>query len=178
MIDFRIDSRQQECVKLGASERTIRWTDPIELAGMTRNMSGLEFFAAWKAGELVPPMAATLGFELVDFADGRVEIGCVPSDYHYNPYGAVHGGLAATLIDTATGCAVHTRLPASTGYATINLNVTYLRPLTVDVGAIRCIGTVCSLGKRLAVADAELVDDRGRQLAKGTASCLVLPVPS
>lgn len=157
------------------SERTFRWADPMELADTTRSMSGSEFFAAWKAGDLVPPMAATLGFELVDFSEGRVEIGCVPSDYHYNPYGSVHGGLAATLIDTATGCAIHTRLPAGTGYATVSLNVTYLRPLTVDLGAVRCVGTVASLGKRLAVADAELVDAKGKSLAKGTASCLVIP---
>lgn len=156
------------------SQRTLRWTDPMELADTVRGMSGLEFFTGWKAGDLIPPMAVTLGFELVDFSEGRVEIGCAPSDYHYNPYGTVHGGLAATLIDTATGCAVHTRLPAGTGYATVNLNVTYLRPLTVDVGAVRCVGTVSSLGKRVAVADAELVDHDGRQLAKGTASCLVI----
>jgi uncharacterized protein (TIGR00369 family) len=159
------------------SQRTLRWTDPGELADTTRGMSGSEFFTAWKAGDLIPPMAATLGFELADFSEGRVEIGCVPSDYHYNPYGTVHGGLAATLIDTATGCAVHTRLPAGTGYATVSLNITYLRPLTVDVGAVRCLGTVTSLGKRVAVADAELVDNAGRQLAKGTASCLVIPGP-
>jgi uncharacterized protein (TIGR00369 family) len=159
------------------SERTHHWTDPMELADTARGMSGSEFFAAWKAGDLVPPMAATLGFELVDFSEGGVEIGCVPSNYHYNPYGTVHGGLAATLIDTATGCAIHTRLPAGTGYATVNLNVTYLRPLTVDLGAVRCVGTVSSLGKRLAVADAELVDTKGKRLAKGTASCLVIPGP-
>lgn len=156
------------------SKRTLRWTDPMEMADTTRGMSGSEFFTAWKAGNVVPPMAATLGFELVDFSEGRVEIGCVPSDYHYNPYGTVHGGLAATLIDTATGCAIHTRLPAGTGYATVNLNVTYLRPLTVDVGAVRCIGVVSSLGKRVAVADAELLDTNGKALAKGTASCLVI----
>lgn len=159
------------------SQRTIRWTDPMELADTARGMSGWEFFTGWKAGDLIPPMAATLGFELVEFSEGRVEIGCVPSDYHYNPYGTVHGGLAATLIDTATGCAVHTRLPAGTGYATVNLNVTYLRPLTVDDGAVRCVGTVSSLGKRVAVADAELLDAGSRQLAKGTASCLLIPGP-
>lgn len=93
-----------------------------------QSLSGLEFFTAWKTGDLIPPMAATLGFELVDFTEGRVEVGCVPSDYHYNPHGTVHGGLAATLIDTATGCAVHTRLPVGTGYATVNLNISYLRP--------------------------------------------------
>ena len=159
---------------MAESERIYRWTEPVMLAEATGAMSGAEFFAAWKAGHLIPPMAATLGFELVGFSEGQVEIGCVPSGYHYNPYGSVHGGLAATLLDTATGCAVHTRLPAGTGYATVNLNVSYIRPLTVEVGPVRCIGTVASLGKRLAVADAELVDGAGRRLAKGTASCLLI----
>jgi hypothetical protein len=103
------------------SQRTLRWTDPVELADAARGMSGSEFFTAWKAGDLIPPMAATLGFELADFFGG-------PSRNRLRslrlPLQPVRHGLRWSrrhLIDTATGCAVHTRLPAGTGYATVNL---------------------------------------------------------
>jgi len=154
--------------------RTHEWSEPGQLAEATRALSGHEYFAAWKKGELVPPIAATLGFGLVDYGDGRVEISCVPEEFQYNPYGTLHGGLAATLLDTATGCAVHTRLSAGTGYATLNLNVSYLRPMTVDTGSVRCIGIVSSMGTRVAVAEAELLDGRDRKLAQATSTCLIV----
>ncbi len=137
-------------------------------------MSGEEYYTAWKGGDSVPPIAATLGFNLMDFGEGRVEIGCTPEEFHYSPYGMLHGGLAATLLDTATGCAIHTQLPAGTGYATLNLTVSYLRPITVETGPVRCLGTVSSIGSRVAVADAVLVDGRDRRLAQATATCLII----
>lgn len=154
--------------------RTYDWADPGRLAQQTRGMSGQEFYAAWKAGQLIPPMAATLGFHLVGYGEGRVEIGCTPDGSHYSPYGMVHGGLAATLLDTATGCALHTLLPAGTGYATLNLNVSYLRPITAQTGPMLCVGTVSSHGSRVAVADAELIDDQDRRLAQATSTCLII----
>lgn len=158
----------------GARARTHEWSEPNALAESVRQLSGLEFFDGWARGEFTPPMAATLCFHLNNYEDGRVEIGCSPDEYHYNPYGMVHGGLTATLLDTATGCAVHTRLPAGTGYATLNLSVSYARPMSVATGEVRCIGEVVSMGRRVAMAEAELLDSEDRLLARGSATCLLI----
>lgn len=130
--------------------------------------------AAWSNGEMTPPIAATLGFELDNFGDGHVEIVCTPQEFHYNPYGMIHGGLAATLLDTATGCAIQTRLPAGAGYATLNLAVNYLRPITTETGRVRCVGKVVSLGRTVAVSEAEVIDKSERVLARATATCLLI----
>lgn len=155
------------------NSRSHEWADPGRLAEEIREMSGVEIFTAWKEGQIVPPMAATLGFRLTAFDEGRVEITCDPEEFHYNPYGMVHGGLAATLLDTATGCAIHTRLPAGVGYATLDLHVTYLRPITTRSGPLTCVGTVTSHGRRVAVAEAEVLGDDQR-VAKATSTCLIL----
>jgi len=155
-------------------ERTHVWREPDELAESVRALSGLEFFEAWSNGEITPPMAATLGFNLDDFGDGYVELACTPDEFHYNPYGMVHGGLAATLLDTATACAVQTRLPARVGYATLNLSVNYLRPITSDTGPVRCLGKIVSMGRTVAVSEASVTDETGRVLARATATCILI----
>lgn len=155
------------------NSRTHEWADPRQIAEEIRDMSGEEFFSAWQDGQVVPPMAATLGFRLAAFDEGRVEITCDPAEFHYNPSGMVHGGLAATLLDTATGCAIHTLLPAGVGYATLDLHVTYLRPVTTQTGPLTCVGTVTSHGRRVAVAEAELLGE-DRRVAQATSTCLIL----
>lgn len=157
-----------------ARSRTHVWNEPTEMARSLRPLSGQEFLEAWLNGEVTPPIAATLGFNLANVGDGRVEIGCIPSEFHYSPYGTVHGGLAATLLDTATGCAIQTRLPAGTGYATLNLAVSYLRSITIETGPIRCIGSIVSIGRTVAVSEANIVDASERVLARGTATCLLI----
>ena len=154
--------------------RTHVWSEPKELARWLRPLSGQEFLKAWTSGDVTPPIAATLGFELSEFGDGHVEIGCSPGEYHYSPYGTVHGGLAATLLDTATGCAIQTRWPAGTGYTTLSLTVSYLRPITIETGPVRCIGKVVSMGRSVAVSEASVVDASDRVLARGTATCLLI----
>ena len=127
------------------------------------------------AGELPPPPIATLlGFELVEVDEGRAVFAVEPGDQHYNPIGMVHGGLAATLIDSATGCAVHTTLPAGTGYTTTDVQVRFVRPITRDTGRIECIGEVVHRGRTLATAEARVMAG-DRLLAHGTASLLILP---
>jgi uncharacterized protein (TIGR00369 family) len=144
------------------------------MARSLRAVSGREFLEAWSNGEVTPPIAATLGFVLSGFGDGHVEIGCTPSEFHYSPYGTVHGGLATTLLDTATGCAIQTRLPSGTGYATLNLAVNYLRAITIETGPVRCIGNVVSMGRTVAVSEANVIDASDRVLARGTATCLLI----
>lgn len=158
--------------------RTHDWLDPAQLVEAARPLSGMEYLQAWADGELIPPMAATLGFRLHEFGEGHVDIRCTPEGYHYNPYGTVHGGLAATLLDSASGCAVQSRLPAGTGYATLDLNVSYLRPITTATGELRCIGRVTSLGRTVAFAHAEVLDPADRTLATASATCLIVGATS
>lgn len=159
-------------------DRSYRWLEPSELFESASPLSGQEYLATWKKGELTPPMAATLGFELSGFGDGEVEISCTPEGFHYNPYGSAHGGLAATLLDSATGCAVQSRLPTGTGYATLNLAVNYLKPVTTASGLLRCVGKVVSLGRAVAVSEGELTDSADRLLARAIATCIIINPPS
>jgi uncharacterized protein (TIGR00369 family) len=122
-----------------------------------------------------PPMAVLMGITIVEVGEGAVVFGVVPGEQHYNPIGMVHGGLAATLIDSATGCAVHTTLPAGQGYTTIDLHVNFDRPITAGTGPVRCTGTVVNKGKRIATAEARLTSERtGKLLAHGSATCMLL----
>jgi uncharacterized protein (TIGR00369 family) len=149
--------------------------DPVEAARDLAQLDGLTALRAMIAGELPPPPIATLlGFDLVEVDEGRVVFAAHPGEEHYNPIGMVHGGLAATLIDSATGCAVHTTLPAGTGYTTTDVQVRFVRPITRDTGRIECIGEVVHRGRTLATAEARVVAG-DRLLAHGTASLLILP---
>jgi uncharacterized protein (TIGR00369 family) len=148
--------------------------DPVEAARDAAQLDGLSAMRAVIAGELPPPPIATLlGFELVEVQDGRAVFAVEPGDQHYNPIGVVHGGLAATLIDSATGCAVHTTLPAGTGYTTTDVQVRFVRPITRDTGRIECVGEVVHRGRTMATAEARLMAG-DRLLAHGTASLLIL----
>ena len=156
--------------------RTYSWTDPREQDAAARGMAGIEFLHRLRAGDLGrTPMMATLGFELIAVDDGHVEFECLAGDHMYNPIGVVAGGVAATLLDAAAGCAVHTTLPTGTGYTTVDLSVHYLRPITTDLGPIRAIGTVLNRGRRMALGRAEVRDGANRLLAHATSSCMLFP---
>lgn len=161
-------------MEIPSVERFYEWLEPEQLAESAGMLSGQEYLAAWKRGDLTPPMAATLGFQLSTFCDGEVEITCLPDGFYYNPYGTVHGGLAASLLDTATGCAVQSRFPAGTGYATLNLAVNYLRPVTKGSGDLLCIGRDVSLGRTVAVSEGELTDSSDRIIARAAATCIII----
>ena len=121
-----------------------------------------------------PPILATLGFELESVEPGRVVFAVDPAEYHYNPIGSMHGGVYATVLDSATGCAVHSLLPAGVGYTSLDLSVKFLRAVVVATGRIRCVGTVTHLGGRTALAEARLTDGRDRLLATATSSILLI----
>ncbi|MBC8075392.1 MAG: PaaI family thioesterase, partial [Chloroflexales bacterium] len=97
-----------------------------------------------------------------------------PAEYHYNPIGSVHGGVAATLCDSAMACAIHTTLPAGVGYTTLELKVNFVRPITVQTGRVTCEGTLIHMGGRVATAEARLTDASGALYAHATTTCLVL----
>ena len=156
-------------------ERTYSWGDPSVSAGAARTSAGIDVLQAMARGDLpAPPVIATLGFTLDAVEAGRVQFSFAPGEYHYNPIGSVHGGVYATLLDSATGCAVHSMLPAGVGYTSLDLTVKFLRPITVDTGTVRCIGTVTHLGGRTALAEARLVDPSDRLLATAVSSILLI----
>lgn len=158
--------------------RTYSWGDPLSGAAAARNMSGLDYLRAMSRGEFpAPPIADSLDFTLAhedDIQPGRVTFRMTPQEFHYNPIGSVHGGVFATLLDSALGCAIHTKLPAGVGYTTLELSVRYLRPLLVGMGEVRAIGEVVSVSRQVATAEARLLDARDRVCATATTTCLIL----
>ena len=139
------------------------------------SMTGIEYLRAMLRGDYPPPpIAMTLGFTLDEVEEGRAVFGMVPDEYHYNPIGMVHGGVAATLLDSAMGCAVQSRLPAGTGYTTLEMKVNLLRAITMDTGPVRCEGALIHLGRTTALAEARLTDAAGRVLAHATSTCLIV----
>lgn len=155
--------------------RTITWEDPLLTARAARTLSGLDALRAMMRGELPPPpIAIILGLALVEVREGEVVFAVNPAEYHYNPIGVVHGGLAATLCDSALGCAIHSTLPAGTGYTTLELKVNFVRALTRDTGPVRCTGTVIHLGGRIATAEARVTDAAGTLYAHATTTCLIM----
>jgi uncharacterized protein (TIGR00369 family) len=154
--------------------RTVAWEDPAAGAGAAAEMSGLEYLRAIDRGELpAAPMADLLSFGFHEIEEGRVVFECVPAEYHYNPIGAVHGGLACTLFDSAMGCAVHTMLPAGVGYTTVELKVNFLRPIETKTGRLLCEGTIIHVGGRIATAEARLRDERGKLYGHATTTCMI-----
>jgi uncharacterized protein (TIGR00369 family) len=158
--------------------RTIRWDDPLAAAARGREMSGLELLQAIRDGRLPPPpIAVLMGFSIVELGEGRVIFAVTPAEYHYNPIGVVHGGVAATLLDTVMGCAVQSKLPRGRAYTTLDVQVRYLRPLTVQTGRVLGLGVVVHAGGRIATAEGRITDEAGRLYATGTCSCLLFDVP-
>ncbi|MFS8198266.1 PaaI family thioesterase [Streptomyces sp. CWNU-52B] len=158
--------------------RTFTWEDPAVSAGAVGKGTGLDFLRDIVAGRLPgPPIAATLGFALEEVEHGRAVFALAPGEEHYNPIGSVHGGVYATLLDSAAGCAVQSVLPQGMAYTSLDLTLKFLRPITVDTGKVRAVGTVLSSGRRTALAQAELLDSTDRLLAHATSSCLLFPLP-
>lgn len=140
--------------------------------------TGLEQLQALLSAGKGPPIGDTLNFRLVEIEQGRAVFEAEPGPHVYNPIGSVHGGYAATLLDSACGCAVHSMLRANQLYTTLELKTAYHRGMTADTGIVRAIGTVLSIGRRAAFAEARLVDVNDRLLASATSTLLVMEQPS
>ena len=154
--------------------RTISWEDPRALAEAGRGLSGLQYLQKIVAGELPrPPIGVLLNFNLTELSEGYAVFTAEPAEYHYNPIGVVHGGLAATLLDSAMGCAVHSTLPAGAGYTTLEIKVNYVRPMTVETEYVRCEAKVIHVGGRTATADGRIIDREGKLYAHGTTTCII-----
>jgi uncharacterized protein (TIGR00369 family) len=154
--------------------RTIAWDDPLIGASAGRTMSGMDYLQAMIDGKVPgPPIMHTLGFRLVEIRAGRATFSAEPAEYHYNPIGSVHGGLAATLLDSALGCAIHTTLPAGVGYTTLELHVNFIRPMMLETEQVFCHGEVIHAGRTVATAQGRLVDEAGKLYAHGTVTCMI-----
>lgn len=157
-------------------ERAVRWSDPREAVRRTieQRLSGLELLRAMQEGKIPqPPVGVLLGFEIDSIEPGRVVFGLQPAEHHFNPNGVVHGGVAAALLDTVTGCAVMTELPYGTTCATLDLKVNYIRSLDATSPRLSCIGSVLHLGRRSAVAEGRLELPDGRLAAHATSTLMI-----
>lgn len=158
--------------------RTFTWSDPTGYAAGLARAGGLQQLQAVAAGELPPPpVTALIGMDGMEVEEGRVTVFLQPQEFHYNPLGTVHGGILSTLLDTAAACSVHSTLPPGVGYTSLDLNVKFLRAVTVDSGRLRCAGTVLQRGRRTALAEARMTDAAGRLVAHATSSCLLFDTP-
>ncbi len=137
-------------------------------------MDGITFFKQILEGRLpTPPIMETLGFRGVSFEPGQAVFEITPAEYHYNPIGSVHGGVYATILDSACGCAVHTMLPAGAFYTSLDLSIKFIRPITSGTGRLLCEGTVEHLGTRTALAQARLTNADGKLFGQATSSCMI-----
>ncbi len=137
-------------------------------------MTGLEQLQALLASGRPPSIGVTLKFDAVEFGDGFAIFEGVPGEHAYNPIGTIHGGYAATLLDSACGCAVHSKLAPGQKYTTLELKVAYHRAMTKETGKVRAEGRVLSIGRRAAFAEAKLSDAEGRLCASATSTLLVI----
>ena len=162
-----------------ARSRVETWHDPSVVLAAARGCSGLDTLRAIRDGDLPsPPMVRLLQMDLVDLEEGRVEVRCAVDESVYNPLGVVHGGLVATLLDTVAGWAVHSTLQEGVGFTSIDLKVSFLRPVHISSGPLTAVGTVVRPGRRVAFAEGLVRDTAGRIVATASSSLLLFTLPS
>jgi uncharacterized protein (TIGR00369 family) len=154
--------------------RTFTWDDPAEVNANLRQLSGLEFLTGVVNGTYPPPpMAKLMNIRITHVERGKVIFEGTPEEYHYNPLGVVHGGMAATLLDSALGCCVNSHLEAGDFYTTLELKVNYLRPITLDTGVVRAVATTVHVGRSTALVEGRVLDARERVYAFASSTCLI-----
>src|SRR3954471_5301002 len=136
---------------------------------------GLSFLKAILDGTLpAPPIAETLGFDLVAVEPGKAVFEGVPAFRHYNPLGTVHGGFAMTLLDSCLGCCVHTTMAKGEGYTTLETKVNLVRAITKETARITPTGRLIHRGRTTATAEGDIRDAAGNLFAHGTSTCMIL----
>jgi uncharacterized protein (TIGR00369 family) len=160
---------------VGERSLTITWEDPRASAEPALRLSGLEFWRGLVDGSIPrPPLAWLLGMMIVEADEGRALFDVTPGEQHYNPIGTVHGGIAATILDSAMGAAIHTTLPAGWSAGTLDLSVRFLRPISAQTGRVLCEGVVMHRGRSAATAEGRLwAEESGKLLAHGTGSAVL-----
>jgi uncharacterized protein (TIGR00369 family) len=149
----------------------------VPALSIMKEINGLEFLQRIVDGRLPsPPITETLGFKLAEVAPGFALFTMTPAFRHYNPISTVHGGVAATLLDSCMSCAVQTTIGAGLGYTTLEIKVNMVRPITEKTGLIRAEGRSLYTGRRSATAEGKILDAKGTLLAHGTTTCIVFPL--
>ena len=144
------------------------------MAEERQKLTGLEYMRQVMTGEVPPSgMVQLMNFKLVEVSEGRAVFTIQPDERHYNGLGIAHGGLAATLLDSATGCAINTMMPAGKIFTTLEMKINYVRPMTRETGEVRCEANVIHVGGRIASAEGRIVDRNGKLFAHGTATCML-----
>lgn len=155
-------------------ETIVHWDDGSGMEPGTEELSGLEFMRKVVSGELPEsPMGAHAALHVVSADAGEVSVRCTPDESHFNRIGSVHGGLMCTLLDSALGGAVHTTVPAGTGFTSIDINVSYLRAVFPENAPLVCNARVTKPGRRVVFAEGEVIDARGKTVATATSTFLV-----
>jgi uncharacterized protein (TIGR00369 family) len=156
--------------------RTVTWKDPLAALPAAALMSGLEFMKAMVDGKVPPPpIMLTMGITGGEAEEGKVVFLGEAGEFLYNPIGVVHAGFAMTILDSAMSCAVHTTLAVGERYTTLETKVNFVRPITTEIGHVRCEGVVVHRGGRVATAEGRLTaENTGKLLAHGTTTCLVI----
>ena len=157
-------------------QRTFTWEDPAATAAVGLELAGLEYIRRIADGTLPPPpIARLLDFTIVEAEDGHAVFAMEPAEWMYNPIGMVHGGVAATILDSCMGCAVHTTLEAGVGYTTTDLQVRYVRAMGKDTGRVLADGRVVHRGRRTATAEGRLYAEvDGALIAHASTGCVIL----
>ncbi len=159
----------------GVRSRTITWTDPARVRFRLRGLDGYEQLTSIKCGDAPPPpVAALLGFSLDELERGRTVFSVVADEVHENPMGTMHGGIVATLVDTAMGCAVSSTLPTNAAFTTLELSTNFVRAITQSTGRVHAEGRVVHAGGRVVTTEARVYDDAGMLYAHATSTCLVI----
>jgi uncharacterized protein (TIGR00369 family) len=154
--------------------RTVTWHDPGPSTAKGLTMSGVDYLQAMISGKLSPaPIAGLLQFAVVSAEPGRVVFTCTPDESAYNPIGAVHGGLVCTLLDSVTGCAIHSTLPQGKGYTSVEIKVNYLKAVRLSSGLLTATGTVVKSGSRVGFAEGVVTDASGAVVATATSTLLI-----
>lgn len=154
--------------------KTISWHEPGPSTAKGLSMAGLDYLRAMADGRLPqPPISGLMEFTIVEAENGRVVFTCRPDESAYNPIGAIHGGLICTLLDSVTGCAVHSTLAAGKGYTSIEIKVNYLKAVRLTSGVLTATGTIVKSGSRVGFAEGVVTDGSGAIVATATSTLLV-----
>jgi uncharacterized protein (TIGR00369 family) len=157
--------------------RTFTWDDPKPGAAAAQTMAGLDYLNAMFSGAMpAPPIMKLMNIQMISAEPGKILMQLPIGEYHYNPIGSIHGGVAATILDSVMGCAVHSTLPAGRVYSTLEIKINYLRPMSDALGTVTAHGWVVNAGRKAAFAEGKLVDATGKLYATGSTTCAVWDV--
>lgn len=161
-----------------ARTRSYSWGDSQAILEAAPTLTGLELLTAIAEKRLPGAgIGATLGMIPVAAKEGEVSFALDPAEWHYNPLGTVHGGVCATMLDSALACAVHSTLGRGQGYTTLTLEIKYVRAATAATGRLTATGKVVTRGRQVATAEGQVTDARGRVFATATTTCMIFPPP-